>query len=297
MKITKYRFISHFVSILRIFSKIPSDISPNPFFIVGSGRNGSTLLASILNAHKDIFIPPEQFFLPYIIMKRYLMFFWSAGKLKSYILETINKKEKTLNWNANLCNLKVYSKDIPTIINNIYRSYAAKKKGEIKVWGDKTPINIHFMNFIYPEFYNAKYIFLVRDPRDVVLSYKKLKKHKAYNTKYALWKWMDSIKKLKYLEDKTEVLIVKYENLVKEPEIEISRILQYLDLEVDTSILSVKYKAEEMGVGNKSHHKNLNLPISDTSIGKWKSNLSELDLSFFQQEDVKNMMKYFGYKL
>ena len=297
MKKIKYRFISYVVSVLRIFSKNPSDISPNPFFIIGSGRNGSTLLASILNAHKDIFIPPEQFFIPYIIMKRYVMFFWSVGKLKSYILKTINKKEKTLNWNVNLCDLKVYSKDIPVIINNIYRSYAAKKKGEIKLWGDKTPINIHFINFIYPEFYNAKYIFLVRDPRDVVLSYKKLKNHKANNTKYALWKWMDSIKKLKYLEDKTEVLIVKYENLVKEPKKEISRILQYLDLEVDTSILFVKYKAEEMGVGNKPHHKNLNLPISDISIGKWKSNLTELDLSFFQEEGIKNMMKYFGYKV
>ena len=222
MRIIKYRLISHIVSFLRTFSKKPTDISPNPFFIVGSGRNGSTLLASILNGHKDIFIPPEQFILPFIIMKRYLMFFWSADKLKSYILRMLKIKDKTLNWNVNLRNLKVYNKDIPLLINNIYRSYANQNKGDVKIWGDKTPINIHFMNFIYPEFYNAKYIFLIRDPRDVVLSYKKLEKHIANKTKYALWKWMDSIRMLEYLEAKTEVLIVKYESLVREPDKEIS---------------------------------------------------------------------------
>ena len=116
------------------------------------------------------------------------MFFWSADKLKNYILRMLKIKDKTLNWNVNLRNLKVYNKDIPLLINNIYRSYANQNKGDVKIWGDKTPINIHFMNFIYPEFYNAKYIFLIRDPRDVVLSYKKLEKHKANKTKYALWK-------------------------------------------------------------------------------------------------------------
>ena len=60
------------VQLIRLFtSKNSSKINPN-FFIIGSGRNGSTLLATILNAHKDIFIPPEQFVLPYAIIRRYI---------------------------------------------------------------------------------------------------------------------------------------------------------------------------------------------------------------------------------
>ena len=38
------------------------------FFIFGSGRNGSTLLARLLNTHSQIFLPPEQFALPYTII-------------------------------------------------------------------------------------------------------------------------------------------------------------------------------------------------------------------------------------
>ena len=69
----KYSIILFFVNLFRNKKKDYS--SENSFFILGSGRNGSTLLSSILNAHKSLFIPPEQFVLPYAIMKRYLFVF------------------------------------------------------------------------------------------------------------------------------------------------------------------------------------------------------------------------------
>jgi len=46
----------------------PVELSNPPFFILGSGRNGSTLLSAILNSHQSVFIPPEQFVLPFSIM-------------------------------------------------------------------------------------------------------------------------------------------------------------------------------------------------------------------------------------
>ena len=70
--IIKYNCILFAVNLIRFLKKKTNVDSSNSFFILGSGRNGSTLVASILNAHRDIFIPPEQFILPYAIMKRYL---------------------------------------------------------------------------------------------------------------------------------------------------------------------------------------------------------------------------------
>ena len=108
----KYRLvISSLVNFMRIFSNAPIKLSPAPFFILGSGRNGSTLLASILNAHKDVFVPPEQFILPYTIFKRYLKFYWSINNLKQDVLNTIKMPNQTLNWKVDLKEIELKDKD------------------------------------------------------------------------------------------------------------------------------------------------------------------------------------------
>jgi len=293
----KYRLvISSLVSFMRIFSNAPIKLSPAPFFILGSGRNGSTLLASILNAHKDVFVPPEQFILPYTIFKRYLKFYWSINNLKQDVLNTIKMPNQTLNWKVDLRKIELKDKGMASLFNSIYRSYAKQVKGDVKIWGDKTPLNIHFLNFIYPEFSNAKYIFLIRDPRDVALSYKKLTDHKAKNTDFAIWKWNDSVKMLDYLLARTDVLIIKYEELVCNPERELKKILSYLEISEDMSILSSKSGASDMGVGDHSFHQNLDKPINSSSVGKWKLELQDLDIKYAEQHTKLNR-KRFGYFL
>ena len=292
----KYRLvISFLVSFMRIFSNAPIKLNPAPFFILGSGRNGSTLLASILNAHKDVFVPPEQFILPYSIFKRYLKFYWSINHLKEDILNTIKMPNNTL-WKIDLKEIELKDKNIASSFNSIYRSYAKQVKGDVKIWGDKTPLNIHFLNFIYPEFSNAKYIFLIRDPRDVALSYKKLTDHKARNTDFAIWKWNDSVKMLDYLLARTDVLIIKYEELVCNPERELKKILSYLEISEDMSILSSKSSSSDMGVGDHSFHQNLDKPINSSSVGKWKLHLQDLDIKYAEQHTKLNR-KRFGYFL
>ena len=73
----KYRVIIwNLVRFIKLFfANYHSKIKNPPFFILGSGRNGSTLLSSILNAHPELFIPSEQFILPYTIMRRYIFWF------------------------------------------------------------------------------------------------------------------------------------------------------------------------------------------------------------------------------
>ena len=292
----KYRIvISSLVNFMRIFSNAPIKLSPAPFFILGSGRNGSTLLASILNAHKDVFVPPEQFILPYTIFKRYLKFYWSINHLKQDVLNTIKMPNNTL-WKVDLKEIELKDKDIASFFNSIYRSYAKQVKGDVKIWGDKTPLNIHFANFIYPEFSNAKYIFLIRDPRDVALSYKKLTNHKAKNTDFAIWKWNDSIKMLDYLLARTDVLIIRYEELVHKPERELKKILCYLEINEDMSILSSKSGASDMGVGEHSFHQNLDKPINSSSVGKWRLELNNLDIKYAEKHTKLNR-KRFGYPL
>lgn len=292
----KYKIILFIVNCLRLFiSKTDNKIIDN-FFILGSGRNGSTLLASILNAHKDLFVPPEQFVLPYAIMRRYLSCFKTTNTWKNDVVKMLSEKKKTLNWNVNLNDIKIEYKNVSSLFNKIYLRYANQNKGQITMWGDKTPINTHFINFIFPEFKSSKYIFLIRDVRDVTLSYKKLKGHKAANTRYAIWKWKDSIDKLRYLQKRTNVLIIKYEDFVSKPQEEINRVLNYLGLPKDNTLINSKIEASDMGVGDKFHHQNLSQPISSKSVGKWKEYLSDYDINLVNKE-CSDYLKEFGYSI
>ena len=203
---------------------------------------------------------------------------------------------QTLNWKVDLKEIELKDKGIASFFNSIYRSYAKQAKGDVKIWGDKTPLNIHFLNFIYPEFPNAKYIFLIRDPRDIALSYKKLTDHKAKNTDFSIWKWNDSVKMLDYLLVRTDVLIIKYEELVHNPDRELKKILSYLEISEDMSILSSKSGASDMGVGDHSFHQNLDKPINSSSVGKWKLDLKDLDIKYAEQHTKLNR-KRFGYPL
>ena len=292
----KYRILLYFpfVIIKQIFKKGNSLKTPH-FFILGSGRNGSTLLATVLNAHKDIVIPPEQFVLPYAILRRYLFFFWSFKSWINNVKKLFLTKDKTTKWNLNLDNLSSQDNSIASLFNEIFTSYKNSKNPNAKYWGDKSPINTNFIKYIYPEFPTAKYIFLIRDPRDVMLSYKKFKGDKSAYQAFSLWKWNDSVKTLEYLQKRTNVLIVRYEDFVLDSEIELKKIQSFLDIKISDNLSTIKKSISTMGVSDMDHHQNLNNPISASSVDKWKTQLPAKDLLHFNKH-IKNKMLQFGYK-
>ena len=289
----KYKFFLYgIVKFFRLFSKSRSKITNPHFFIVGSGRNGSTLLATILNAHKDVVIPPEQFVLPYAIIRRYIFFFWTSNKWINNVKSLISNPQKTIKWDIDVSNIHSNGKDVPFIFNNIFNTYKDSSNSSSKIWGDKSPLNTNFIKYIYPEFSDAKYIFLIRDPRDVALSYRKYLGADSF--RFGIWKWKDSVRSYDYLSKKTDVLLVKYEDLVECPDNELSKVTNFLNLSKDDSMSTSKVSADKMGVEKDSHHQNLRKPISSRSVGKWKDELSDKDLSYFTK-NIKDEMKRFGY--
>ena len=127
-----------------------------------------------------------------------------------------------------------------------------------------------------------------------MLSYKKLTKHRGVNTSYAIWKWKDSIKQLKFLQSKTDVLVVKYEHLVNSTNDEVNRVLEFLGFDKNDNLVNLKNNAESMGVEKKQYHQNLNKPITNKSVGKWKKELSKEDIDLIE-EKCGIFMKHFKY--
>jgi hypothetical protein len=146
----------------------------SPIFIVGLSRAGTTLLSRMLNAHSNIAILPETWW--YVVLDRLgcmdeftdpwqsSLFFNEVWKsLKSYrdpaariVAEEASKQPG-------------YVGPTVRVLEKLGRAYA--KERHATIWGEKTPGHVLWLPQIRELFPRARMLFMVRDPRDVLVSY------------------------------------------------------------------------------------------------------------------------------
>src|SRR5690606_30378037 len=228
----------------------PADISCQPFFILGSGRNGSTLLSMILNGHSKIFLPNEQFALHYAAIRYQLYNFLIWRDLVKIIIGEFADSKNNQGWNVNFNSLydRLYQtpkteQSLQKIIDLIISEVAIQKGETFSLWGDKTPSTIWFLKHIYNLYPQSKFIFLVRDGRDVINSYKnggpKLFNNLA-DIEITVKNWLASINKWNWLKKKdpaTQLLELQYEHLISDPKNQIARVLSFLELSYEEGML------------------------------------------------------------
>ena len=148
-----------------------------PIFVVGVPRSGTTLLRMMLNSHSRIAIAPETHF---------FRLFW-ANRHKYGDLNKDNNFQKL--WN-DLTKCKYFGdlklKNVQKIYEDLFngkRSYKAiftklikeyAKQHNKTRWGEKTPGHLEYIKTILSFYPHAKMIHIIRDPRDVALSLKKV---------------------------------------------------------------------------------------------------------------------------
>jgi len=282
------------------------DLSCTPFFILGSGRNGSTLLSSMLNQHSKIVVPPEQYFLhlSYIKFRLLNMLEWK-DIVKIIFGEAMNPNTAPY-WNINLgesipkmYDLPKNERSLTKLIDEIFVKYARNQKPSFEVWGDKTPKNILYVKYIYKMFPNAKFIFLQRDGRDVVSSYvkgdtdffgeyNKLENACAlWNKSFESWEWLSS-----KLND-NQKMSINYEELVTNGRETLVNFTSFIGHDFEEEMLSSYQKqADVLGVSNAKAHQNVKGSLSSSSIGKWEERLTKEQIIQTEKLLGPNLKRY-----
>ncbi len=265
-----------------------SDFLERPFFVVSSGRTGTTLLASILDRHPEVLVPPEQFVMANAIIKYRLLNYLEWLDLVSIIVGEFARSKGTMNWELkvneliqDLANLPVEERSLGKIFDALFRSYGTQKGYSFRIWGDKSPLSTDYMELIAPVFPEAKYLGLVRDGRDVIASI--YKKNPDADVPYATKKWNHAIAMQRKLQKKLgpdQFKQVRYEDLVREPEKIMREICDFLEVEYTPAILETQddYLEKLGAVGDTEAFRNVAKPINPDSIGKWRKNLSPQQL-------------------
>ncbi len=275
----------------------------SPFFIVGSGRSGSTLVRRILNAHSKLFVPPETYVIPkaFRLFKQLPAFSWrdlvcliySQYEFRESFDDFDIPSLRDLAMEISACDKP--KRSLALIIASFYQFYAELHGIEKPLWGDKTPMYSFHLNKLVAIFPDARFIHIIRDGCDVVYSYKNTG---FYNVEDAAKRWRLSVENVArfgktcgkcYIE-------VKYEDLVTYPTETVKKLCRFLEVEFEEDILRSESTAATLGdVPKRAHHQRIFEPIDTSSIGLGRYNLTTIEKEIVRKV-LKRSLRKFGYE-
>jgi len=259
-----------------------------PFFIVGSGRCGSTLLRAILEAHPDVHIPPEN-----DLRRAVRDYRWCSRLPWNVVLRIVlGQFEYHPAWGRweitlgpvfrELDARPAGARDLAAVLEAVYRAHLRQHKPSAIRWGDKTPGNTFLLPELRAVFPDAQVIHMVRDGRDVVGSYMRIEKHDLSVTAR---QWVQAVRAAQAFgaSHPSQYLEIRYEDLVRQPRENVQRVVTFLDLSFDERMLRHHELNLRFGdVERAAHLQGVWEPIHQKSIGRWRR---ELDTAQVAQLD------------
>jgi len=271
-----------------------------PFFIVGSGRCGTTLLRRILQASDEIHIPPENWSLAYSI-HHFDQNRWYLGWEQLVDIVVSAHAHRSYDWFEDpptslikeVCAWSKEKRSLYRLVDRIYRYHGEVNDASFDRWGDKTPLNVKHMESMLGVFIDCRFIHLIRDGLDVVYSYKTRFDYSGNISEPAL-RWRSAVTNAREFESEYPDLIleIRYEDLVRNPEREVRRICNFIEVEYRREILNDKKPIEKaVKIDNKPHYKNVKNEISTESIEKGRRKMDTQNkkkvASFIQDKMVE----------
>jgi len=273
----------------------------NVFFIVGSGRCGSTVLRAIFDAHSMTAVPSETGWYHGFEQAERKAFEQQADKRKYGIAMIYNSEQiSTIITNREAFEALVPESpswdDLFVAVLTAYR----ESRGRNRV-GEKTPSHISHMVRLAKIYPNAKFIHIIRDPRAVVSSYVKAPHYINGNGKNpirAIQKWTNALERHREAQKTLapeRYTTVTYESLVTDPRPELDRLCAFLDLPFEEEMLEFSKRAEMGFVHDTNNRAGLQQALHAGSVDKWKKAFTPQEIELVE-ELCKAGMEEFGYQ-
>jgi len=208
------------------------------FFIFSTGSAGSTLLQAVLDAHPNIRIPTEGRI--YIHLRaKYAK--WRPQMWPSFISDTITEPKINHFWKLEVAEL-LESKPFPSSFQEAVQrlsksSFSPFDHKNTEIIGDKNPINAYFISELLALYPDAKLIHLVRNCDDFVRSAEKI--NVAQSKSFLAVRWLEENRMIrKYVRQyPTQSITIQYEELIKDPETQVCKICEFLNVAYDSHML------------------------------------------------------------
>jgi hypothetical protein len=263
------------------------------FFIIGRPRTGSTLLRTLFDAHPNVIIPQEWPMQLLLHLQFGQIRYWDKDKLEAFYQALFQPLRipfwSIRNWpgvDFELLHAHILEcegeQTLETLIKVVYvhyNSFFGKK--EIILIGDKNPAISNHPELLARIFPTAKFIHLVRDYRDNLVSLLSVD-FEMPNVTLLTYRWKYSYRVIEKaaLKNPGRYITLRYEDFVSNPESQFGLLCTYLGIPPEPSIFNFYTKKEELEANFPPeiitrYFSSLMKPIDDRKVGIYKQKLTE----------------------
>jgi len=259
-----------------------------PYFVVGAPRSGTTLLATILDRHPLICVPPETHF------------FEHAQQLKHYDYtshQLLEKKffeyRRLLDLNLRKDEFSLRFREYAPVHSNLFRAAMEMYSNQLDkpLVVEKTPGHLAYVHQLMTLYPKTKFICVIRDGRDVTLSRMRMPWSRDMGLVLNSLNW-NMYARLAFQFDSTydNFLTIRFEDLITSPEKSTKRIDAFLGVPFSKSQLDPSVKSSTVPSW-ETNWKAKSLEVPDRSRAfAWKQSATLQE----KQQMTELMKKYLG---
>jgi len=186
---------------------------------------------------------------------------------------------------------------LAAIVRYVYEK-EARTRGKRRVFVKENHA-YRFIPFTLANFPESRFVWMVRDPRDMALCQRDSILSGGVQTAVKAWKTDQEagLKVYGYLYDAGKILLVKFEELLSEPENTCRRICEFLRLPFDPAMLEF-HKNENVArnAGTNTAWSDLARPIIADNFSNYRTGLSEAEIRYVEAY-CREEMTSLGYTL
>lgn len=283
-----------------------------PVFLCGYPKSGTTLLLSLLDNHPQLNVFPEELKIFTKVVRKKT----HQEKIACILSETgayvpslgnvdfpsgkrdytdINGTDYMQSLNAELSKSQNDKELVQAIYKNweLYAKNTKQGDHRFKYFVEKTPGNEKYI-YIYIKkwFPLAKYIYIIRDPRDNYLSKWKKSNYKLKVEQFC-YDWKNSVHQIDLLKD-SEFILLRYEDLVVDVKSSMEKISNFLKIDFHESLLVPTRNGSDWS-GNSMFGDNQRT-VHSAPINRYKKKLSVDNICVIEKY-LFHEMKNYGYTI
>ncbi len=279
----------------------------NVLLIGGHPKSGTTLLVSLLDSHPALLVFPEEICIAHVPRERS-----TEGRAKCMIensdvalpgkglIELPNgaRDYRHIDGTGYINDLRKRigsAQSVKACFEAVFKTWAEHDPetdhSQLKYFVEKTPNNERLYSTYRAWFADARFLHIIRDPRDNYTSY--LRKRGTWPVEKFADNWAISSRLATERKDLPHYHVLRYEDLVNEPEKQMRAVARFLSIDFDESLLKPT-RAGTPWSGNSMFGDNADT-IHRTTTGRYRKHLPE-GLTTRLEQYLYDEMKMWGYE-
>ncbi|ABG30274.1 sulfotransferase [Roseobacter denitrificans] len=262
-----------------------------PVFLLCSERSGSNLFIRLLDSHPVFCGPPPSHLIRTLALNLTRLGDVAQDEKAWQRLLDISARVMQHQLGIWQCSLdatalarRVTERSVRGVISAIYTAEAhAQNKTRSVIKENRIHI---FLPFLMQAFPDARYVWVVRDPRDMALSWKRSSNHPG-DVRRGTQIWLQDQERFRqifgYLAPAGQIMRLRYEDILQEPVPTLTALCDFLQVTYDPAMLNFHDKEDtKANAARIANWENLAKPLIGGNTGKFHEALTREEIAYIE---------------